>query len=473
MFQKLLTWLKEVFSKMLNRNDVQKIVNVDVAVSPEMSSAMEQWRRIYANDSPWLSTDVKSLNLGVAISSEIARLVTIEMKAEITGSPRADYLQTMIEGVVDALREETEEGNAIGGMVFKPYVDGNQINVDYVPQDSLFPIAFDGNGVMTSVVFVDQRTVGQNYYTRFEYHKLGDVYTITNMAFKSSTRDTIGNRVPLSAIDDWADLEEEVTITGVKVPLFGYYRFPIKNNVDTNSPLGASCFSRATDTENGGLIRQADEQWSNFLWENESAKRALYTDVTAFDQDADGNPVLPNKRLYRTLKNMAGTSIEQKNLFDEWSPDIREESLLNGLDAILKRIEFNCGLAYGTLSNPESVDKTATEMKISRQRTYATVTDTQKSLQKALEQLLAAMDIYATLYNLAPAGAYSPVFTFDDSVIVDKDTQFANDLKLKNSSIMSRVEFRMRNFGEDEETARKMIAMVDEEQQVDLFSEGV
>ena len=39
-----------------------------------------------------------------------------------------------------------------------------------------------------------------------------------------------------------------------------------------------------------------------------------------------------------------------------YSPAIRDESLFNGMNNILRRIEFNCGLAYGTLSNPEAVE---------------------------------------------------------------------------------------------------------------------
>ncbi len=79
------------------------------------------------------------------------------------------------------------------------------------------------------------------------------------------------------------------------------------------------------------------------------------------------------------------------------------------------------------------------------------------------------MDIYATLYRLAPAGAYSIAFDFDDSVIVDKDVQFQQDLRLVSSQIMSKIEFRIRNFGEDEKTAKAKIAEIQAEQPTDLF----
>jgi hypothetical protein len=144
-------------------------------------------------------------------------------------------------------------------------------------------------------------------------------------------------------------------------------------------------------------------------------------------------------------------------------------NILNGLDAILRKIEFTCGLAYGMLSNPATVDKTATELKISQQRSYSTITDCQKNLEEALEQLLWAMDTWATIDNLAPAGTYEAVYEWDDSVIVDKDLQFQQDMRLVTAGLMSKIEFRVRNFGESEELATKMLAMIPVPEPVGLF----
>lgn len=56
-------------------------------------------------------------------------------------------------------------------------------------------------------------------------------------------------------------------------------------------------------------------------------------------------------------------------------------------------------------------------------------------------------------------------------MIVDKDAQFQQDLRLVSQGLMSKTEFRMRNFGEDESTARAKIAEVQAErpQEADLF----
>ncbi len=88
------------------------------------------------------------------------------------------------------------------------------------------------------------------------------------------------------------------------------------------------------------------------------------------------------------------------------------------------------------------------------------MSDERTAMASPLEALLYAMDVWATLYALAPEGAYSAIYDFDDSVVVDKDQQFQQDLRLVQQGVMSRVEFRMRNFGEDEASARARIAAV-------------
>jgi len=211
------------------------------------------------------------------------------------------------------------------------------------------------------------------------------------------------------------------------------------------------------------LIEQADKQWSDFLWEFESGKRALDVDAQAFDVDANGKPILPNKRLYRTYKDTS--AVGSKTLFNEWTPTLREQNLINGLDAILNRIEFNSSLAYGTLTTvPQHVEATATERKQAQQRSYRHVANIQKSLQNALDGLLYGMDAIAGLYKLAPAGRVKASYYWDDSIVSDHDTQFTQDSLSVSQGTMSRVEFRVRNYGETEEVARERIARIDAEQ---------
>lgn len=453
MFAKILSWIREIWSKMINQNNVKQALRIDVAISQPMATALQKWSLMYVNQATWLGGEIKSLNLPASIAAEISRAVTIEMDVQISGSARADFLAAQMLPVLNNLRTYTEYASAKGGLWFKPYIKGDGLAVDYIQADMGYPVAFDANSQMTAAVFADQRTIGREYYTRLEYHALtDDGYHITNTVYKSSTQNALGSKVSLGSVADWADIEPEAMITGIDKPLFAYFKMPFANNIDPTSPLGVSVYARAVD-----LIEQADKQWSDFLWEFESGKRAVYTSPDAFGKTTDGKPILPNKRLYRLL-DLASVQIDKPGFFNDYTPTLREVNLLNGLDAILKRIEFMCGLSQGTISSPETVALTATEIKMAKQRTYATITDTQKSLEDALEQLLYAMDVWVTLGNLAPAGTYETAYQFDDSIVSDYDTQFTQDQLVVGMKGMPLYVFNMRNYGLSIEDAKKWVA---------------
>lgn len=461
---------------MLSTSNVKQALKIDVAVSSEMTTALEMWSNIYANNSDWLTADIQSLNLGAAIASELARAVTIEMSVTVGGSMRADFLNEQLAQVLTRIRTNTEYCAAKGGLWFKPYVKDSQIAIDYVQADQGYPVVFDANQRMTSAVFADQKVISNKYYTRLEYHALlADGYHINNSAWVSDSKGILGRQIPLTDVPDWAELEPEATIMFVEKPLFAYFKMPFANNIDSTSPLGVSIYARVADSASGKcLLRQADELWSNFLWELDSGKRAVYTTPDAFKKNADtGNAELPDKRLYRLL-DLAAVQIDKPGFFEDWTPTIRQADLLASLDATLRRIEFNCGLSYGILSNPESVALTATEIVNSKQRYYSNVVDVQKSLESALDDLLYAMDVWVTLGNLAPRGKYEAVYEFSDSIIADDTLQFSQDQQAVTQTLMPKYVFNMRHYGLDEATAKQWVAEAQAEapKPTSFFDEG-
>jgi len=455
MFTKILQWIQEQIGKMLNTSTVKDALKIDVAMSPEMTTALQKWALMYVNQASWLSDEKKSLNLPAAIAGEIARAVTIEMDVEISGSARAKWLELQMENALKNIRQNVEFGVAKGGLMMKPYIAGDTVAVDFVQADCFYPVSFDANGHITACVFSDTKIMGRFYYTRLEYHQMTSAgCQITNSVYKADSKDTLGRLDSLSSVPAWAELQPEATITNIPRPLFAYFRYPQANNIDPTSPLGVSGYARAVE-----LIEQADGIWGDLLWEFESGKRALYVDELALGKDTGGKAVLANRRLFRTL-NVGGA---KDDFFEEWSPTLREQNYINGLDAVLKKIELSCGLAYGTLSDPNTVDRTATEIISSKQRSAATIVDCQKALEDALEDLLYAVDVWGTLGNLAPRGAYEAAYHWDDSIVTDSVAQFAQDSQAIGLQVMSKVKFLMRNYGMTEEMAKKEIAQIQAE----------
>ncbi len=440
MFERIKTIWEMVKNTMFDKGTIKNAIGEDIAMSDTMANSIKLWAEMYSSGG--------LLDLPKGISCEIARLISIEMKSQITGSKRAEFLNKKYSEVIDNIRKPLEYGCAKGGLVFKPYVKGNTIEVDYIAADAFYPLTFDDSGKITAAIFVARVTKGNKYYTRLERHELkGNTYVVTNRAYTSFQKDTLGVQTSLTEVEDWAELAEEIIFENITQQLFGYFKTAAANNKDTSSPLGISVYSGAVK-----LIEEAEKQFNRFAWEFESGERALIANSMAFKKGTKGEPKLPNKRLYKTL------DVDDVDFFKEWTPELRGESIDKGLDSIYRKIEFSCGLAYGTISSTQNVDKTAEEIKASKQRSYATVSDNQRALKNALCDLVYAMDVLCTIYNLAPMSKYDISFNFDDSIIADRKTEFAEKQALVSSGIMQPWEFRAWYFGEDEEIAKANVS---------------
>ncbi len=477
MFERILGWAKGVWNKMIGKSDIKRLLGVEVDISSAMMTALTEWAKMYENRAEWLSKTVRSLNLPAAVAGAFATSVTLEMEVEVTGASggsgaRAEFLHEQLQRILPSLREQVEYGVAKGGLIMKPWVDGDQLAVDFSQADQFIPVAFDSRKRPSKCIFVYKLRQGDYFYTRLEFHEfLGYVqdggrvegsYRIRNKVLRSTSDADLGSVVSLSSVPEWADLSEEESYLGVRQPLFGYFRFPQANNIEPGSPLGVSAYARAVD-----LIKQADIQWSQLLWEFESGQRRMMVDEGALEKGKDGKAILPDFNLYRTLRGVS--DVGKGKLFEEWSPGFREQNLINGLEAILKRIEFNCGMARGMLSDPQQVDKTATEVLSSKQQYAATVLDIQKALQAAVRDLLYAMDAWTSIFKLAPKGEYEVTFKFDDSLVTDRQQQFAQDTQMVTMRAMGPVELRMRTYGETEEVAKKKVAEAQAGQGTELF----
>lgn len=219
-FDRFFYWAKGVFNKMFDK--VGSKFNTNVAISNKMISSINLWTKIYENKSPWLNDDIFSLELGSAISREIATMVTLEFKSEITGSKRADFLNECYKGVKSDLRKNVEYACAKGGLVFKPYVTNKKVQVEFIQADKFLPTEFTSDGKCIAGIFVCQKQEGRFYLTRLEYHKLleNNNYFIQNKAFKSYNVDNLGQEIDLHSVAEWKDIDEEVMILNVEKPLF-------------------------------------------------------------------------------------------------------------------------------------------------------------------------------------------------------------------------------------------------------------
>ena len=444
------TTMYSAIVKLLNESD-----GIDYSYNSEMANAIQLWSKMYENKAPWIKGYTKSANLPSVIAYETAKLVTLELKSEITGSAIADFINDFYQSdVLTKLRKFTEYGLAKGSLIIKPIVDENGIKTQFIQADRFFPVNFDGNGNLTKCVLTDQVRKERNIYTLLEIHTLNkNTLTVENRVFKSKNDGILGSEVAPAEVDIWASLPQKGVFSGAKHLPFGFFKCPMANQIDCTSTLGVSVYSRAVE-----LIKEADKRYTNICWEFEATETAVHiaTSMLKYNKERDKWEYPAGKeRLYREVDYSTGAN--DKPLIDIFSPPIREAELYSGWNNQLRMIEFACSLAYGTLSDPQNVDKTATEVNASKQRSYTFISDTQKALQTALEEWVEAVWFWSQIYHLAPNGEYKTKFEWGDSIISNPSEERKQDIQDLNLGIMRPEEYRAKWYGEDEKTAKAML----------------
>lgn len=439
---------------MISPKQVADKLKITPAISDKMQRAIEEWHSMYMNKLQYdeQGNKIHTLNLPYTIADEKSRLATLELKTEVFDpnteetkeGTRAHYLNEQYQLLTGKIRHKLTPAIAMGTMAIKPVpnIEDNTFSYDYVLANEFYPISFNDKGKLIHCVFVEQIIKKSVTYTRFETHELkGGTITVKNEAYKSQANGTdINSKINLNEVSEWANLEPQVTITstnGIKLDrlLVATFIMPNANNTDIHSKMGVSGYANAVD-----LIKNANDIYSSLMWEMRGGELAIDSprDTLKVQYDKQGNPitVLPKheKRLFREV-NISSASGD--DLYKVFNPALRDSNYLNVLTNILMSIEDNVGLSRGTLSRVDVIAKTATEIKSSKQKTYQTNKAIQESLQQTLEDIIYILDIYTSLYNLAPQGEYDSKFEWDDSILVDVE----NELKQKQSLVGTGVLF--------------------------------
>ena len=423
--------MKEVFRRLFPIKDIKTALNLKLAISSEMLDHIENWQNCYSGRASWLNEKVKSLRLEQSVTREFANIVLNEMTASVT-IPRLD---TIFQTAIRDININFQEGLATGAMVIKPL---GEDKVQYVSANAFIPVEYDSRGRLLKVVFPEFKKQNDNYYTRLEFHDLDPVkgLTITNTAYVSGSPQNLGQQISLETVEEWANLEENVSYPLMKRPAFGYYRNPIKNYID-GSHCGVSIFDSALS-----IIQKADVQFGRLDWEFESGKRRINVDITALKKEENGKLKIADE-IFR--------AVDVEDLFEDFTPAIRETNYINGLEEYKRNIEFEVGLSYGDISNPQTVAKTATEIKSSKDRKYNTVTAIQNNLRDCLEDLVYAL----AFYNSMTTSGYKFVCDFKDSILTDEETERKQDIQDMSIGILRPEEYRAKWYSEDIETALK------------------
>lgn len=282
---------------MINHADIENVIGCKTLVTDRMQQAIEGWYDAAINGLP-MNHNPETLTLGLPslICSELARLTTLELEVKVEGSPRADWINTQLQRVISPRKRRIlAVALALGSGVWKPYQSGSKLGISFSNAACYFPVSHDIEGSLTEGVFIDTIQDNENYYHRLEWlHVLESrrdlrdeelaqledndldapvqfpCVKVVNMAFRSSTQDSLGSPDELSIRPEWDEIQPVAYLSGLEKLPVGYFVTPIVNSVDPGSELGAAMFEPARVQ-----IIDAEEQYTRLDWEYEAAEMAI------------------------------------------------------------------------------------------------------------------------------------------------------------------------------------------------------
>lgn len=425
--------------------DYSKIISdfgLDSQTSEEMLKAIQEWSNIFNGREPWIDKNTQSLHVAKTMCEKVAEAVIVEYKS----SCDEPYIDTIYQKFLKKLQTNTEFMIGKSCIFFRPYYKGNKsIGINVIQADKFIPVKFNDEGDLLACIIVDQITKANTIYTRLEYNELiNDTMIIKNVAYKGRKDGTmLENKISLSSVNEWQDIQENESISGIDRLIGGFATTGLANIIDNSSPIGLPIYHNAIET-----LKEIDKQWSRTLWEYEGAELALDIDETLLPRNEKGKFIYP-KGKERLFRKLVFDEVKDKN-YNIFNPDIRDTSMFNGLNEMLRKAEVQCHLEHGTLSKTETVEKSATESKQLKQSYYITVSNIQRNLENALNDLIYGIYVLCKLYGIPVKSSYTVVHDWDDSILVDKEKARNQSLLERNNGITSDVQYFMetRNMSE-------------------------
>lgn len=392
-------------------------------ISGRMEQAINKWDSIYQGRPDWTDNDdIESFGFAKYLANYTARLTTLALGIQIEGSKRAEYLQTQIDKYISQMIEEQcEKACAYGHIAIKPNGNG----IDYVLPMNYVPTSINDDLKIDGAIFADYAHDPKDewYYTRLEWQRFEHrvplnsdkkLYVITNKVFKAVGPNGKGT---LISIDEspWAGMDEETTIE-IEFPLFAIFKMPTANNIDLNSHIGCSIYSNAIQELKNLDI--AHTRLSNEIFD--SQKKIFMGDMIVAEP---GTPV--KKSFGGMLKDKMGRILpryvhvlpgtERGDEYHETTPSIQTDARVAAINHWLNMVGIKVGYSSGQfVFNGRTGQVTATQVESDDRETIQLIKQIRDAFKCATDDLIKALDGFASLYDLAPVGVYETTYDFGD-----------------------------------------------------------
>ena len=390
--------------------------------------------------------NAKDINFSAIFSNKLANYVIADSNMNIEGeNARVDLLNKTGQSLWKKAKKITSMAFGYGGVILVPYVKGGKIFYNLVPQSRLTIDEMEGENITGATVLAERRvingTINQKVYLRWTNYQVKN----GNMTITQQFSDEKGNKI--QAPEFWKDIQEVRMITGVDRVLFGYIKSPI-NNRKVNDIYGVPITFGCEAT-----IKEIKETLAQLYYEYEAKKTFVGVDATLFN----GKDALPKTGIFKKFD--FGTDGETK--FEIYDPQFRDYT--NRLQELYKRLEHEIGTSYGILSEVNTQNATATEIRRAMYDTFTIVDDMRSNIEKGMDDYFYACNALANAFNLSPQGEYEVSFDWSYSLLEDTQAEWSQLMQAESKGIVDKVEIRQwLKPDETQEESEQKIAEIEE-----------
>ena len=403
MFQKFIMWIFRLFN--IQSQTTQK------EVEDNQKYAVEYER-------------IDGINFNSIFSNKLANYVINDSNVNITGeNARVELLDKTTQSMWKKAKKITSMGFGYGGVILVPYVKSGKIYYNIVSQSRVTIDEVEGENITGATIIADKKTVNRGIGNSKTYYRLTN-YRVRNGNIEITQKFTDENGHEVAVPDFWKNIELKKVITGVDRALFGYIKSPI-NNRKTDDKYGVPITYGCDST-----IAEIKETMKQLYREYKLKETFVGADSTMFD----GKDKLPLNGLFKKID--AGDD----TFFEVFDPAFRPYT--ERLQELFKRLEHEIGTSAGILSEVNTQNATATEIKRSMYDTFTIVDDMRSNIEKGIEDFLYSANVLANAYNLTPQGEYEVSFDWDYSLLEDSQEAFSQLITAQAKGIVSEVEVR-------------------------------
>ena len=369
---------------------------------------------------------IDNINFNAIFSNKLANYVISDSNMNIDGeNPRTELLNKTGQSMWKKAKKIVSMGFGYGGLVLIPYVKGNKLFYNLISQSRFTIDSTEGDLITGATVLAEKKEITTDLgktktYIRWTNYRLENGRCVIEQKFTDET----GSEVPTPSF--WQNILLKQTIDGVDRALFGYIKSPI-NNRKTNDKYGVPITYGCEAT-----INEIKETMKQLLEEFRLKRPFVGVDATLFN----GKNSLPTDGLY---KSFDFGSEGEKN-FEVFDPAFR--SYTERLQELYKRLEDEIGTSRGIISDMQTQNATATEIKRAMYDTFNIVDDMRSNVEKGLEDFFYACNVLANAYNLSPMGDYELSFDWSYSLLEDTQTEWNQLTLAENKGVISKVELR-------------------------------